>query len=105
VLGLAVGLGVALVVALVVDEVVLGVDDGVALVVGLGTEVGAAVAAGGTGAVSAMTFEGPNGISARATETTRATVTAGYATTARTRTWRALSLVKVFTLCNSVGWP
>jgi hypothetical protein len=68
-----------------------------AVVVGLLFVVGGAV--GGR----AMTLEGPNGVSARAIETTRATVTAGYATTARTRTWRALSLFKLFTFAGSVG--
>jgi hypothetical protein len=81
---------------LVVEEVVLVVDG---VEVGLGVEV----AAGAAGVVSAMTFEGPNGVSARAIETTSATVTAGYATTARTRTWRALPLFMLFTLCDSVG--
>jgi hypothetical protein len=94
---LAVGLGVALVVdevVLVVDEVVLALGLGVALVVGL--------VVGVVEAVSAMTFEEPNGVSARATETTRATVTAGYAKTARRRMWRTLSLSLHFT-DNSLG--
>jgi hypothetical protein len=70
------------------------VGTGVVLVVLVG--LGATVSVGAVAATSAMTRVEPNGVRARAIETTRASVTAGYATTARARTWRALSLFKLF---------
>jgi len=79
----------------------LGVEVGSAVVVGLGSDVavglGSAVAvARAVEVTSALTWVVPKGVNARAIETTRATVTAGYATTGRTRTWRALSLFRLF---------
>jgi len=90
--------------------------DGPARGTGLGVTVGSAVVVAGLGVAevgpgsdkvvvgvaragegtSAVTWVVPNGVNARAIETTRATVTAGYATTARARTCRALSLFKLF---------
>jgi hypothetical protein len=60
---------------------------GASVVVGLGTSVAvpAAVSVGVGVASSAMTCEVPNGFRTRASATTRATETAGYATTARRR--------------------
>jgi hypothetical protein len=95
-LGIAAGRGVA-----TLDEVVLpgaavtgGVVEGVAL---------GAVVADGVGLTSnAKACEGPKDVRARANETTSAVETAGYATTARTRTRRTMSLFLHFT-GNSLG--
>jgi len=90
------------------DVVSVGVGPVVALalavVVGLAVvpELGAVVSIGIDEAASATTCGGPNGVKARATETTRATERAGYATTERSRIRRALSLFVRFT-GNSLG--
>jgi hypothetical protein len=113
---LAVGLGVALVPGVAalaegtvlfertepLEEVATG-GAGAAMVGAEVAVVGLLFVVGGAVGGRAMTLEGPNGVSARAIETTRATVTAGYATTARTRTWRVLSLFMLFTFGSSVG--
>jgi hypothetical protein len=71
----------------------LGLEAGVLEVeVGLGTTV-----ADGLGEVSAMTCDALSGFRTRAPATITATETAGYATTARTRTRRNLSLFMRFT--------
>jgi len=70
---------------------------GAVVAVAEGVAVATAVAVAVAVAARAEICEGPNDVKARATETTRATVTAGYATTARTRTWRALSFFRLFT--------
>ena len=59
--------------------------------------VGAEVSVGAAEAFSAMTLEVPNGVSARATATTRATETAGYATTALSRRLRVGPMLMCFT--------
>jgi hypothetical protein len=74
----AVGLGVVTVAV----GVALAVGPGIVLVsVGVGLAVVVAI---GIEAADAMACEGPNELSARAIETTRATETVGYATAART---------------------
>jgi hypothetical protein len=96
--GVVVGavVGAAVVGAAVVGAAVVGAAVVGAAVVGA-TVVGAVVAVGVVGASSAMTREGPNGVSARAMETTKAAETAGYATTARRRMRRAGLLLTWFT--------
>jgi len=86
-------------------EVRLG--EGVEVGLGEGVEVGSgtAIAIGSVDAARAVTCEGPNGVNASATEMARATETAGWPTTVRTRERRAASLFKHFTLGNSIGWP
>jgi hypothetical protein len=96
-LGIAAGLGVT---TLVEGVVVPGtvVTGGVVEAVALG-----AVVADGVGVTaSANACEGPKEAKARANETTRAVETAGYATTARTRTRRTMSFFLHFT-GNSLG--
>ena len=90
-LGIAAGLGVTATVVLVVPGVV--VTGGVVEEVALGTVV--VVGDGVMGRAKAC--EGPKEVRARANETTSAVETAGYATTARTRTRRTMSLFLHFT--------
>ena len=102
-LGMGAGRGTVVVVALgVVVVVVLGVVVVVVLGVVVVVAVGAVVSVGVAAAARAMTCEGPNGVRARATAATRATETAGYATTARRRKRRAGPLLLFFT-GNSLG--
>jgi hypothetical protein len=74
----------------------LGVEAGVVLEVEVGFGLGAMVV-DGLGDASAMTCDALSGFRTRAPATMRATETAGYATTARTRTGRDLSLFMRFT--------
>jgi hypothetical protein len=98
VLGSAAGRGVPTPV-----EVVVAAREG--LVTGAVVEVvalGVVVAAGDGVTSTAKAGEGPKEARVRANETTSAVETAGYATTARTRTRRTLSLFLHFT-GNSLG--
>ena len=94
-MGAGVGIGGELVVTLgaAVVVVTLGAKDvvTVAVAVALTVAVGAFVAA------EAVISDGPKEVRARVNETTRASEAAGYATTARTRMRRAVSLFKLFT--------
>jgi hypothetical protein len=80
----------AVVAAAAVGAVVLGAAVGAIV-------PGAEVTVGAVEALSAMTLEVPNGVSARATTTARATETAGYATTARSRRLRVGPMLMCFT--------
>jgi len=92
--GLEVGLGAGL-------DVGLAVGPDVGLAVAVGPAVVACVGVGG--ATSAMTGVVPRGVRARATETMRATETAGYATTALRRMRRAVTLF-IWLTGSSLVW-
>ena len=85
------------------SDVGLGDPDGVGpSEVGVGVAgalavTGVVVSVGEGEGTSAAPWAGPDGVRARAIEKTRATETAGYATMARTRARRALSLSEVIT--------
>jgi hypothetical protein len=85
----AVVVGATVVDAAVVDAAVGGAAGG--------EFVGAAVSVGTAKGVRAMTFEGPKGVSTRATDTTRASETAGYATIALSRRRLAGPVLMCFT--------
>jgi hypothetical protein len=105
VVGVVVGVASAGATGLGTEEAV-GVPVGVVAGVDVGADVGVDVGEGGVLEVvasgvgvtsSAITCDAPNGVSARATATTAATETAGYAATARPRIRRELSLSMHFT--------
>jgi hypothetical protein len=105
-MGMGVGTGAEVVVALGAVVVVVVVGAVVVVVVGavvVVVVVGVAVAVGVLVAAEAGICEGPKEVKARAKATTMAIETAGYATTARTRTWRAMSLFLHF-IGNSLAY-
>jgi len=79
-----------LVAALDVGLAALDVGPGAALDVGLGAALDVGLAVGE--AAKAVTWAGPNGVRARATEAMRAIESAGYATTALRRMRRVVTL-------------